>query len=69
MRLRFGDSEVLGPAPAPVLKVNNRYRYRCLLTGKNDKETREEIGGLMRAFAGNGANRGFNIFAECNAAE
>ena len=69
LRLRFGDSEVLGPAPAPVLKVNNRYRYRCLLTGKNDKETREEIGGLMRAFAGNGANRGFNIFAECNAAE
>ncbi|MCI9608743.1 MAG: primosomal protein N' [Oscillibacter sp.] len=69
LRRRFGDSEVLGPAPAPILKVNNRYRYRCLLVGKNDKETREEIGGLLRAFAGNGANRGFNMFAECNAAE
>ena len=69
LRRRFGDSEVLGPAPAPVLKVNNRYRYRVLLVGKNNKETREEIGGLLRAFAGNGANRGFNIFAECNAAE
>ena len=69
LRRRFGDHEVLGPAPAPVLKVNNRYRYRCLLVGKNDKETREEIGGLLRAFAGNGANRGFNIFAECNTAE
>ena len=69
LRRRFGDEAVLGPAPAPVLKVNNRYRYRCLLVGKNDKETREEISGLLRAFAANGANRGFNIFAECNAAE
>lgn len=69
LRRRFGDNEVLGPAPAPVLKVNNRYRYRVLLVGKNNKETREEIGGLLRAFAGNGANRGFNIFAECNAAD
>lgn len=69
LRRHFGDGEVLGPAPAPVLKVNNRYRYRCLLVGKNDKETREEIGGLLRAFAGNSANRGFNIFAECNAAD
>ena len=69
LRRRFGDSEVLGPAPAPVLKVNNRYRYRVLLVGKNNKETREEVGGSLRAFAGNGANRGFNIFAECNAAD
>jgi len=67
LRRRFG--EVLGPAPAPVLKVNNRYRYRVLLIGRNDKETREEIAGVLRSFAGNGANRGFNIFAECNAAE
>ena len=69
LRRRFGDQDVLGPAPAPVVKVNNRYRYRCLLVNQNNKETREEIGGLLRAFAGNSANRGFNIFAECNAAE
>lgn len=69
LRQRFGSKEVLGPAPAPVLKVNNRYRYRVLLMGKNDRETREKISGLLKAFAGNSANRGFNIFAECNAAE
>lgn len=61
--------EVLGPAPAPVLKINNRYRYRILLVGRNDKHTREEIGRLLRAFSGDSANRGFNIFADCNAAE
>lgn len=69
LRRRFGDREVLGPAPAPVLKVNNRYRYRLLLAGRNDKQTREAIARLLRSFAGNSANRGFNIFAECNAAD
>ena len=69
LRRSFGSEEVLGPAPAPILKVNNRYRYRVLLIGRNDKRTREEIGGLLRSFAGNSANRGFNIFAECNAAD
>ena len=29
--LAAGEPEVLGPAPAPVMKLNNRYRYRCLL--------------------------------------
>ena len=27
--LAAGEPEVLGPAPAPVMKLNNRYRYRC----------------------------------------
>ncbi|MFR0768690.1 MAG: hypothetical protein ACLSHO_02925 [Dysosmobacter sp.] len=35
--LAAGEPEVLGPAPAPVVKVNNRFRYRCTLVGKNDK--------------------------------
>ncbi len=62
-------AEILGPAPAPILKVNNRYRYRILLAAKNDKQTREEISWLLKAFAKNKANRGFNIFADCNTAE
>ncbi len=28
------DLEVLGPAPASVVKVNNRYRYRITVVGK-----------------------------------
>ena len=34
-------TEILGPAPAPVVKVNNRYRYRVFWVGKNDHATRE----------------------------
>ena len=29
--------EILGPAPAPVVKVNNRYRYRVTVIGRNDR--------------------------------
>lgn len=61
--------EVLGPAPAPVLKLNNRYRYRCLLVGKNDKRTRGQISWLLKEFANDRANRGLNIFVDCNTLE
>ena len=61
--------EVLGPAPAPVLKVNNRYRYRCVLVGKNDKATRDRVSWLLKEFANDRANRGLNIFVDCNTME
>ena len=61
--------EIFGPAPAAVLKVNNRYRYRVLLVGKNDKETRGRISWLLKEFAMDNSNRGLNIFADCNTME
>ena len=60
------DVEVLGPAPTPVLKLNNRFRYRCTLVGKNDKATRERVSWLLKEFANDRANRGLSIFADCN---
>ena len=59
--------EILGPAPAPVVKVNNRYRYRVFWIGKNDHTTRELISYYIRAFHQKKENRGMNIFADCNA--
>ncbi|MBM6850818.1 primosomal protein N' [Oscillibacter valericigenes] len=67
--LAAGAPEVLGPAPAPVMKLNNRYRYRCLLVGKNDKPTREAVSWLLKWFAGDRANRGMNLFVDCNSME
>lgn len=66
---RSPQPEVLGPAPAPVLKVNNRYRYRCLLVGRNDKATREQVSRLLKEFARDRANRGVHIFVDCNTLE
>ena len=67
--LAAGEPEVLGPAPAPVMKLNNRYRYRCLLVGKNDRPTREAVSWLLKAFANDRANRGMNLFVDCNSME
>ena len=58
--------EVLGPAPAPVLKVNNRYRYRITVIGRNDKALREVIASILRQFAQRSENRNMNIYADCN---
>ena len=63
------EPEVLGPAPAPVVKVNNRFRYRCTLVGKNDKATREMLAWLQKDFAKDSANRGMNLFMDHNAAD
>ena len=67
--LAAGEPEVLGPAPAPVMKVNNRFRYRCTLVGKNDKATREMLAWLQKDFAKDSANRGMNLFVDHNAAD
>lgn len=67
--LAAGEPEVLGPAPAPVVKVNNRFRYRCTLVGKNDKATREMLAWLQKDFAKDSANRGVNLFVDHNAAD
>ena len=62
-------TEVLGPAPAPIVRVNNRFRYRCLLVGRNDKATREQVSRILKEFAANRANRGLHLFVDCNTME
>ncbi len=57
---------VLGPAPAAVLKVNNRYRYRLTICCPNSKELRLLISWLLRAFAKDKRSRGVTAFADCN---
>ena len=69
LRQIFDQPEVLGPAPAPVLKLNNRFRYRVLLVGKNDKPTRDAVSWLLKDFANQRENRGLNIFVDCNTME
>lgn len=61
------QTELLGPAPAPILKVNNRYRYRLFWAGRNDHATREIIAYYVRAFHQKKENRGMNLFVDCNA--
>ena len=63
------EIEILGPAPAPVLKVNNRYRYRIFWVGRNDHAAREIISFYVQAFHQQRENRGMNLFVDCNSGE
>lgn len=65
--LRGLEIEVLGPAGAPVVKVNNRFRYRVFLVGKNCPALRHLVSEFLFAFHRHRENRGLDIFADCNA--
>ena len=58
--------EILGPAPAPIVKVNNRYRYRIFWVGRNDQTTRGLLSYYIKAFHQKKENRGMNLFVDCN---
>ncbi len=60
------EAELLGPAPAPVLKVNNRYRYRIFLIGKGGRAARELIAYYLRAFYRQKENRGLSLYVDVN---
>ena len=62
--LRGSEAQIFGPAPAAVAKVNNRYRYRLTLTGRNDRSTRELIAHLLRAAHRDKENRGVSVYAD-----
>lgn len=64
---RQSGCELVGPAPAPVLKMNNRYRYRIFLLGKNNRLLRDLIRSYLIAFYRRSENRGMNLIVDCNA--
>ncbi|MBQ9492539.1 MAG: primosomal protein N' [Oscillibacter sp.] len=58
--------EILGPAPAPVLRLKGRYRYRVLLVAKNEKPVRDRLGWLSAEFLRDRAARGLLLSVDCN---
>ena len=56
----FRDWEltVLGPAPASVAKINDRYRYRLTLAAQNTKEIRAMVAHLVRCAQTDKENKG-----------
>ena len=59
-----GEWQLLGPAPAAVAKVNNRYRYRLTLTGESSREFRSLLAYLLRAAQQDRENKGVSVFAD-----
>ncbi len=57
---------VLGPAPAQIAKINNRYRHRLTVCCQNSRRLRLLIAYLLREFAKDKRSRGVTAFADCN---
>ncbi|MBQ6540778.1 MAG: primosomal protein N' [Oscillospiraceae bacterium] len=55
---------ILGPAPAGIAKVNNKYRYRIMIRCRNTKQIRETIAHVVREFSKDRSNRGLSAFAD-----
>lgn len=56
--------QVLGPVPAAVAKVNNRYRYRLTLMTRNTRTMRELVAHLVRCAQTDRKNRGVSVSAD-----
>ena len=61
---RGGETEILGPTPMEVVRVNNRYRYRVILTGKNHARTRAAISQVVGECNTDKRFRGVSVFAD-----
>ena len=60
---------LLGPAPAPVAKVNDRYRYRMILSTRNTKAMRQLVAHLLGQAQADKQNRGVTVFADLDPRE
>lgn len=60
---------LLGPAPAAVAKVNDRYRYRLVLSTKDTTAMRQLIAHLLRRAQTDKQNRGVALFADLDPIE
>ena len=60
------DIKILGVAPAPVVKVNNKYRYNVTVCGRNSKRIRDVIAHIICQFSEDKRYRGLSIYADIN---
>lgn len=56
----------LGPSPAAVVKINNRYRYKIIIKCKNDRRLRALVSALLIECGKRKQARGTSIFADIN---
>ncbi|NBI09110.1 primosomal protein N' [Colidextribacter sp. OB.20] len=61
-----GEWRLVGPAPAAVAKVNNRYRYRLTLTGQPGRAFRTLLSGLLQAAHRDKENKGVSVCADAD---
>ena len=59
-----GRDEILGPAPLPVVRVNNRFRYRVTVYSLKSSETRRAITDIVMHCAKDRQFKDVSVFAD-----
>ena len=62
-------TDLLGPAPAAVAKINNRYRFRLTLLCTNTKPLRLVLSELVKEFSKAKETRGVTLYVDVNGYE
>ena len=55
---------ILGPSPAAVFKVSNKYRFKLILKCRADSRFREMLGRMLAAFSGDREYNGVSVYAD-----
>lgn len=58
------DAELLGPVPLPVVKVNNRFRYRVLIKCAADAAVRRAVSQILIESSTDKRFRGISFYAD-----
>ncbi len=66
LRQREIPFQLLGPAPASIAKINNRYRYRLTVLCQNTAPIRQLTAHLLRMAHQDKENKGVSVFADFN---
>lgn len=67
--LRSGVTDLLGPAPAVIMKINNKFRFHLTLLCENSKPLRLELSRLVQSFSKEKETRGVSVFVDVNGYE
>ncbi|MGI6012827.1 MAG: replication restart helicase PriA [Oscillospiraceae bacterium] len=63
------DIRILGPAPLPVAKVNNRFRYRITISCRDGKPVRTMLAAILSHCGSAKEYKGVSVYADQNPSE
>jgi len=55
------ESIILGPSASPIPRINNRYRYQCLIKYKREPQLKEALKKIMEHYQQDIAQKGLQI--------
>jgi primosomal protein N' (replication factor Y) len=65
----FENVSVMGPAPASIIKINNRYRYKITVSCENTQKIRNVLSHIVKEASKDKTCRGVSVYVDVDAEE